>query len=109
MAEQVRKGLNDAISRQKEGLLKRPQRGFRAERIREALESERYSVNEGSLGVQAVMEVPLIVRFADMKHLGNVRVYNHPVWDTFYERTLQDIRYEYREWIRRNFGDSLRQ
>ncbi|MDE6380491.1 MAG: hypothetical protein K2L11_08465 [Muribaculaceae bacterium] len=46
---------------------------------------------------------------ADIKRLGNAKVYNKPVWDRMYDHTLQDIKYGYREWLRQTYGDSLRQ
>ena len=109
MAEQIRKGLGEAIAEGRKHADIQPRKGFRAERLKEAIDNITYTVSEGQLGVQAIMQVPLYVRFADMKHLGNARVYNRPVWDQMYARTLQDIKYEYREWLRQTYGDTLRQ
>lgn len=109
MAEQIRKGLQEAISEQKKRANVKLKNGFRAERLMEALDNVTYTVNEGQLGVQAIMQVPLYVRFADIKRLGNAKVYDKPVWGQMYDRTLQDIKYEYRDWLRRTYGDSLRQ
>ena len=109
MAEQIRRGLQEAISDQKKRAEIRPRKGFRAELLKEAIDNITYTVNEGQLGVQAIMQVPLYVRFADMKHLGAAKVYDKPVWGQMYDRTLQDIKYEYREWLRKTYGDSLRQ
>lgn len=109
MAEQIRKGLQEAISEQRRRAEIKPKKGFRAERLKEEIDNISYTVNEGQLGVQAIMQVPLYVRFADMKHLANAKVYNKPVWDQMYDHTLQAIKYEYREWLRRTYGDALRQ
>lgn len=109
MAEQIRQGLQEAISEQRRSAEIKPRKGFRAELLKEAIDNITYTVKEGQLGVQAIMQVPLYVRFADMKHLGNAKVYNKPVWDQMYDRTLQDIKYGYREWLRETYGDSLRQ
>ena len=81
MAEQVRKGLAEAIAGQRQLAEIRPRKGFRAELLKEAIDNISYTVNEGQLGVQAIMQVPLYVRFADMRHLANAKVYNKPVWD----------------------------
>ena len=109
MAEQIRKGLQEAITEQKRRAEIKPRNGFRAELLKEAIDNITYTVNEGQLGVQAIMQVPLYVRFADMRHLADAGVYDKPVWGQMYERTLQDIKYEYREWLRRTYGDTLRQ
>lgn len=109
MAEQVRKGLAEAIAGQRQRAEIRPKKGFRAELLKEAIDNISYTVNEGQLGVQAIMQVPLYVRFADMRHLANAKVYDRPVWGHLYGETLQDIKYGYREWLRKTFGDSLRQ
>ena len=109
MAEQIRKGLQEAVSEQRKRADIQPRKGFRAELLKEAIDDISYTVNEGQLGVQAIMQVPLYVRFADMRHLADAKVYDKPVWGWMYDHTLQDIKYEYREWLRRTFGDSLRQ
>ena len=109
MAEQIRQGLQEAISEQRKRAEIKPRKGFRAELLKEAIDNITYTVKEGQLGVQAIMQVPLYVRFADMKHLANAKVYNRPVWDQMYDHTLQEIKYGYREWLHETYGDSLRQ
>ena len=55
MAEQVRKGLAEAIAGQRQRAEIRPRKGFRAELLKEAIDNISYTVNEGQLGVQAIM------------------------------------------------------
>lgn len=69
----------------------------------DALTNPRYAVTEH--GIEAT--IPLQLRFLDIKRLGNWQIYNRQVWGILYRETLQNIKYEYRDWLRRNFPEML--
>jgi hypothetical protein len=52
---------------------------------------------------------PLYIRFLDMKHLGNWRLYNRQVWGILYNNALRDIKYKYGENISDTVEKSLRE
>lgn len=81
----------------------------RAARLMELLKSSSPEIAREGSGVRASWDVPLALRFADMKHLGNWKVYNRQVWPMMYGEVLQDIKYEYRAWIAANFPELLKQ
>lgn len=47
------------------------------------------------------------LRFYDMKHLGNWRIYNRQVWGILYNNSLIDIKYRYGQQIRDVLGEAL--
>lgn len=51
---------------------------------------------------------PLYIRFLDMKHLGNWRLYNRQIWGILYNNALRDIKYKYGQFISDTIGDALR-
>lgn len=50
---------------------------------------------------------PLYIRFLDMKHLGNWRIFNRQVWGIL-SNTLKDIKQRYGSYIGDRVGDALR-
>lgn len=66
-----------------------------------------YLISSDGSGVRARITYPIQIRFLDMKHLGNKRIYNRPIWGTLYRETLADIRYEFRDWLQRRFKESM--
>lgn len=52
---------------------------------------------------------PLYIRFLDMKHLGNWRLYNRQIWGILYNNALRDIKYKYGENISDTVEKSLRE
>lgn len=84
--------------------------GFgRGAKLAESLRNIRWGVEAMGERAVATVEYPLMLRFADMKRIGNWGVYNKPLWRSMYRDTLQDIRYEFREWVRKNFPQMLNQ
>ena len=63
--------------------------------MRQALYNPKFTVGDA----QAIATIPLQLRFFDMKHLGNWRVYNRQVWGILYGHTLREIKYEWRQQI----------
>lgn len=77
--------------------------------LREALESPSYSVTTVGQGLQIIAILPEYGRFVDMKAHGNRAVYNRHLYGQLYRETMQDIKYEFREWVEKNYGTSLRE
>ena len=77
--------------------------------LREALEGPKYSITTVGQGLQVVATLPEYGRFVDMKAHGNRAVYNKQLFGTLYRETLQDIKYEFRDWVEKNYGASLRE
>lgn len=51
---------------------------------------------------------PLYIRFLDMKHRGNWRIYNRQVWGILFHNALPDIRYKFGKFISDTVGNALR-
>lgn len=79
----------------------------RSQRLQQALDAPQYDIQPVDQGVRVNVDYPLEIRFADMRHLGNARVYNRPIWGTLYRSTFPDIRFEFRDWLRANLKESL--
>lgn len=77
--------------------------------LRKALENPRYSVSTVGQGLQIVSTIPEYTRYVDMKKHGARNVYNKHVWGTLYRETLGDIKFSFRSWVRKNYGDALRE
>lgn len=58
-------------------------------------------------GLNAKTYYPTYLRFLDMKRLGNYRIYNRPLWGILYRETLVDIKYEFRQWLQKNFTQEI--
>lgn len=77
--------------------------------LQQALASPTFSITDSGSGISAKARYPTYLRFLDMKRLGNYRIYNRPVWGILYKETFNDIRYEFSDWLRKNFADSIRE
>lgn len=77
--------------------------------LEHSLQTPDYTINPDGAGISASIVYPSYIRFLDMKRLCNYRIYNRPIWKTLYKQTLQDIRYEFSDWIRDNFGEEMLQ
>lgn len=71
----------------------------RAPELIQALQNPQYVISDSGAGVEMRVPIPLSLRFLDMKHLGNMRIYNRQVWGILYSATLQDVKYEWRDYI----------
>lgn len=65
-----------------------------------ALQSPKFNIRSSGGGIIATSNLPLYVRFLDMKKNGNYRIYNRQVWGILYNNTMQTVRYGYSEQIR---------
>lgn len=77
--------------------------------LREALESPKYSISTAGKGLQVIATLPEYARFIDMKAHGNRVIYNKQLFGQLYRETMQDIKYEFRDWVEKNYGSSLRE
>ncbi|MDE6296317.1 MAG: hypothetical protein K2L89_00575 [Muribaculaceae bacterium] len=75
----------------------------------DALTNPRYSVSFSGKGVYAQSNVPTYIRFLDMKKHGNFKIYNRQIWGILYSETLGNIKYEFREWLKKNFPELMNQ
>ncbi|MFK2251054.1 hypothetical protein ACIXNM_03755 [Bacteroides fragilis] len=51
-------------------------------------------------GVVATSNIPLYIRFLDMKKHGNYGIYNRQVWGILWNNSLQTIKYGYGKEVR---------
>ena len=65
-----------------------------------ALRNPVYSVGFSGRGVVATSNVPLYIRFLDMKKHGNYQIYNRQIYGILYHDTLGKIKYEYQDYVR---------
>lgn len=68
--------------------------------ILKSLESPKYTIEASGNGIIATSNVPLYIRFMDMKKIGNWQIYNRQVWGILYNNTLHAVRYEYGKEVR---------
>lgn len=76
--------------------------------LRVSLENPSYMITGSGSGVNAEVKWPTYIRFLDMKRFGNKKIYNRPVWGILYKETYNNIRYEFSDWLRKNFPDKLK-
>nr|DAT61296.1 MAG TPA: hypothetical protein [Caudoviricetes sp.] len=65
-----------------------------------ALESPQYKIEASGHGIISISNIPLYMRFMDMKRVGNWQIYNRQVWGILYNNTLHAVRYEYGKEVR---------
>lgn len=122
--QHVEKGIRDILEvhrtiaatriMQKEGGSVRSRRDgsvrkSRGEILMEALSNPQYHIAQQGGELVSETTVPLMLRFLDMKHLGNYRIYNRQVWGILYHDTLQSVKYEFRSWLETHFPQLLEQ
>ena len=69
-------------------------------RLLSALHNPVYSVGFSGRGVVATSNIPLYIRFLDMKKHGNYAIYNRQVWGILWNNSLQTIKYGYGKEVR---------
>lgn len=60
-----------------------------------ALETPQYKIEASGNGIISTSNIPMYMRFMDMKRVGNWQIYNRQVWGILYNNTINAIRYEY--------------
>ncbi len=48
---------------------------------------------------EVISQIPLVMRFVDMKNYGNWEIYNKQVWGILYHDVFKDLSQKYRSWI----------
>ena len=81
----------------------------RSGRLMDALRNPKFSISPDGGGLRSVSSYPVYIRFLDMKKHGNYKIYNRQIWGILYGETLNNIRYEFRDWLRTNFPEMLKQ
>lgn len=79
------------------------------ERLMEALNNPRYRIEDFAGGVMLTATVPVRLRILDMKRYANWKIYNRQVWGILYRETRQNIKYEFRDFLQKNFPELLEQ
>lgn len=111
----LQKGVREVFSRQAKAAQSNiyangnDQEEGRSGALREALEAPKYSIETVGQGLQIIATLPEYARFVDMKDHGNRAIYNKHLFGQLYRETMQDIKYEFREWVEKNYGASLRE
>lgn len=73
--------------------------GQRTGNLLRALSNPSYTVTPSGGGVVAQTNVPLYIRFLDMKRKGNWQIYNRQIWGILYHDVRGRIRYEFQDFI----------
>ncbi len=118
-AEHIRKGFRSIFAEQRAIAARkiysreaRTAEGYERSRshvLEQSLQSPDFSITPAGGGIETRVNYPSYIRFLDMKRLGNYRIYNRPIWGILYKQTFQDIRFEFSDWLRRNFSEEIRQ
>lgn len=78
-------------------------------RLVKALSNPVYSVDFYGQGVVATSNIPLYIRFLDMKKHGNYGIYNKQVWGILWNNSLQAIKYGYGKEVRERIYAGLQE
>ncbi len=73
--------------------------GQRTGTLLRALSNPSYTVTPSGGGVVAQTNVPLYIRFLDMKRKGNWQIYNRQIWGILYHDVRGRIRYEFQDFM----------
>lgn len=110
--EHLERGLQRILEKQREiAQLKvygRPSLWKRSGTLMRTLESPKSSITiSPDGGVEMETNLPVYIRFLDMKRNGNLGIYNRQIWGILYSDTLQNIKYEFRDWVSAHFPDMI--
>lgn len=72
-----------------------------------SLTSPEYTLTVRDGGVHGRLTYPKEIRFQDIKHLGNWRIYNRQVWGILWKETFRNIRFEFSDWLREKFKERM--
>ncbi len=113
LKDQIERGIQSVFEKQRMiasadiSISERRRGASRGADLMASINNPDYLISSDGSGVRAHITYPIQIRFLDMKHLGNKRIYNRPIWGTLYRETLADIRYEFRDWLQKRFKDSI--
>ena len=74
-----------------------------------SLDMPKYRAWQGSLGNYAIFEYPTYIRFLDMKHMGNHKIYNRQIWGILYSEIIPGIRFGFTREVFDRIDNELRQ
>ena len=105
LKQQLQKGLNEIFEAQRGVASKKVDRSAKAKKSRSgalmaSLLNPNYKLTTQLAGVHGLITYPREIRFQDMKHLGNWRIYNKQIWRILYKETFRNIRFEFSDWLR---------
>lgn len=64
-----------------------------------ALSAPSFNVQQQGQGVAASSNVPMYIRFLDMKKHGNWKIYNRQIWGILYHEVRARIRFEFEDFL----------
>jgi hypothetical protein len=64
-----------------------------------ALSAPSFNVQQQGQGVAASSNVPMYIRFLDVKKHGNWKIYNRQIWGILYHEVRARIRYEFEDFL----------
>lgn len=112
--QQLEAGVRDIVEAQRvvadSRIYSRPEpedHGSRSGRLLAALQSPDSTFRVLGNSVSVMVRVPVYMRFLDMRRRADMKIYNRQIWGILYAGTLQDVKYEYRDWLRDRFGGML--
>lgn len=76
-----------------------------------ALSAPSFNVQQQGQGVAASSNVPMYIRFLDMKKHGNWKIYNRQIWGILYHEVRARIRFEFEDFLeqqKKSFQQSLK-
>lgn len=93
--------------------LKAKKRGItiqkRTGKLEDALANPDFIIQSQGESFTIAANYPLYIRFLDMKHLKDMRLYNRQIWGVLLNNALKDIRFNYGKTIADRVGDALRE
>lgn len=118
LRQQLQKGLDKIFEAQREVASRKIDRSEKAKKSRSgalmaSILHPNYKLSAFAGGVHGLITYPREVRFQDMKHLGNWKIYNKQIWRILYKDTFSSIRFEFSDWLRtqmvKELSDALKQ
>ncbi|MDU1893026.1 MAG: hypothetical protein E6767_20305 [Dysgonomonas sp.] len=80
----------------------------RTGRLEDSLSSPDFYLRSEGENFTVAANYPLYIRFLDMKHRGNWRIYNRQVWGILFRNALPDIKRKFGKFISDTVGEALR-
>ena len=116
MQKEVARGIREIYERQTrqatnklDSLRKSSRAEAEGRSLLDELRAPQVRVWSGAAGVYASLNYPMYIRFLDMKHLGNFRIFNSIIWRHLYGVTFNRIRFEYSAEVRQWLDNTLRE
>ncbi len=83
--------------------------GEKSGALLESLENPIYKIQMQGSKLTVTASIVKQLRFMDMKHLGNWKIYNRQVWGILYNNSLKEIKYGYGQQFHDLIGEALQQ